>query len=81
MQLDLTDDYDFRSAFEVANRDGINVCHGATCDNSPFSVEDVELTVAYSEGENDGADWLWVGLLTDGRWAFVAAGCDYTGWG
>jgi hypothetical protein len=31
-------------------------------------------------GENDGADWLWLVRLEDGRIAFVWGGCDYTGW-
>lgn len=31
-------------------------------------------------GENDGADWLWLVRLEDGRMAFVWGGCDYTGW-
>jgi hypothetical protein len=35
---------------------------------------DLELT-----GENDGADWHWIVELRDG-WAYIAAGCDYTGW-
>ncbi len=33
-----------------------------------------------SEGENDGPDWLLFGQLKDGRFFFLSAGCDYTGW-
>lgn len=46
----------------------------------PFGLADVAEVVAMSEGENDGPDWLVVVKLTDGRYAFVSAGCDYTGW-
>jgi len=33
------------------------------------------------ESENEGNSWLAFGLLKDGRWFFITAGCDYTGWG
>ncbi len=46
----------------------------------PFQRKDVKRVIAASEGENDGADWLCVVELNDGRFAFVSAGCDYTGW-
>ena len=47
---------------------------------SPFTRENVVKLVGISEGENDGADWLCAGKLKDGRWFFLAAGCDNTGW-
>ena len=50
-------------------------------DLSPFGIMDVEFVFAHAEGENDGADWKAAGLLTDGRWFYVSAWCDYTGWG
>jgi hypothetical protein len=78
---DLANDYNWPAAFEVANRDGINVVHGSKCDNSPFTPDDVAFTIAFCDGENDESSWLWVGVLTDGRYAFISAWCDYTGWG
>ena len=79
--LNIIDDWNFGEAFTVACRDGINVAQGSKCDNSSFSVEDVSYTLAHCHGENDEASWLWVGVLQDGRYAFVSAWCDYTGWG
>lgn len=46
-----------------------------------FDIADVDGVEASVEGENDGADWVVFGLLKDGRWFSVTAGCDYTGWG
>jgi hypothetical protein len=45
-----------------------------------FTREDVVEVIAISEGENDERPWLCAGLLKDGRWFFLEAGCDYTGW-
>jgi hypothetical protein len=44
---------------------------------SPEEVADV---VRWYDGEGDYEDWLVVLRMTDGRWCFVSAGCDYTGW-
>lgn len=54
---------------------------GNTSPAGPFDREDVESIESMVDGENDGASWLFVGKLKDGTWAFVSAGCDYTGWG
>ena len=48
-------------------------------------VTHVENTVesfkaALDEGANDGDDWICLGRLKTGRWFFLSAGCDYTGW-
>lgn len=48
---------------------------------APFSRADVEEVLALSEGENDGPNWLCFGKLRDGRYFFLSAGYDYTGWG
>lgn len=32
------------------------------------------------DGENDEASWLAMGQTHDGRWWFLSAWCDYTGW-
>lgn len=46
-----------------------------------YSREHVASVVAIEDGENDGAEWIGLFKMTDGRWLVVRAGCDYTGWG
>ena len=45
-----------------------------------FTREDVVEVLAIDDGENDEADWVGMFALADGRYAYVEAGCDYTGW-
>lgn len=45
-----------------------------------WDPDDVAHVIAAAEGSNDGEDWLLVVALRDGRFGFVAAGCDFTGW-
>lgn len=45
-----------------------------------LDTSDVAEIIHYREGENDCANWLFVLKLIDGRFAYVTAGCDYTGW-
>jgi len=72
---------DWHYAFEVANRDGVSACLGTTCSVERFELKDVAEVLGSAEGENDGANWIVIVRLNDGRFAFVTAGCDYTGWG
>lgn len=60
-------DYDLGGCIEHNPQDGI-------------TAETVAAILAVHEGENDGDDWRWVLALTDGRFAFVQGGADYTGW-
>lgn len=46
----------------------------------PFSRLDVAEVFTASEGERDERSWLAFGRLKDGRFFFIAASCDYTGW-
>lgn len=46
-----------------------------------WEEEDVDVVLWEEEGVNDEADWAALCRLKDGRWGFVHAGCDYTGWG
>lgn len=86
-------DNDWREAFgyagepetEVARqrRDvSVTRCEGApaTVSVAPFTREDVSTVIALEPGENDGPSWIGVFRLADGRFAFLSAGCDYTGW-
>ncbi len=46
-----------------------------------WEEDDVDRVFWEEEGENDGPEWAALCRLKDGRWGFVHAGCDYTGWG
>jgi hypothetical protein len=71
---------DWESVFEYARPPEVIV--GAEhVDQSPFKRINVKEIIGLALGENDGPDWLLVGRLKDGRFAFIKAGCDYTGWG
>lgn len=59
----------------------VSVALGSDVTAGPFTRSDVAEVIATRDGENDGANWLGVFRLSDGRFAFVSAGCDYTGWG
>ncbi len=48
---------------------------------SSFAPEEIQRTIAYSDGCNDGDNWVGVFELKDGCFGYVEAGCDYTGWG
>ena len=57
--------YDWDNAFEYANG---------------FTRHDIKEVLGVQEGENDGPSWIIYGELMDGRYFFLSAGCDYTGW-
>lgn len=61
------------------NIDDYDIIEGwALADITP---EDVKRIIHYRPGENDDFSWLYVLEMTDGRFAYVSAWCDYTGWG
>lgn len=84
------DDYNWQAAFAYAGEpDGYG--HPEVILAAPwldetriapthFAREDVARIIYAQEGEHDGADWLGVFELKDGRFATLSAGCDYTGW-
>jgi hypothetical protein len=45
-----------------------------------FTRADVAEIIGMADGANDGPNWIGAFRLKDGRFAFVSAGCDYTGW-
>jgi len=70
-------DGDWRHAFHEAEFGGF----GGTGDEGPVGILAIlEEVIAAVEGENDGDNWVALVKLTDGRYAKVFAGCDYTGW-
>jgi hypothetical protein len=75
----MADDYDWREAFKYAANP--SRCEGAACEVGGFEIGDVAEVLALVEGENDGASWETLVKLTDGRFGYLTAGCDYTGWG
>lgn len=70
------EDYDWKEAFVYAGT--IRTATG--CSEEPFGMDDVDVVLKASPGENDGPSWLMVGKLKDGRFFILDAGCDYTGW-
>ena len=54
---------------------------GSSVSCTSFTREDVETVFASEDGENDGDPWRMVGKLKDGRYFYIEASCDYTGWG
>lgn len=90
MMLEDLDNYDWHAAFAYAGEQG----GGATCVKPPTACEgagevrvcpvtryEVAEILAMSEGRNDEQDWLGLFRLHDGRFLYLEAGCDYTGWG
>jgi len=74
---EMKEDYDWQQAFMASDE---MLCEGATCAVSPVTVDNVSMILAYDEGVNDDQSWVAIVQLDDGRWAFVDAWCDYTGW-
>lgn len=73
-------DYDWIEAFKYAAEGG-EPTEGYAGDCGGFGFYDVAEVIARDDGENDGAQWIAVMRLHDGRFVYLAAGCDYTGWG
>lgn len=75
--------YDWEEAFHYARRPR-RVLPDRTKDDcwagEGFTREDVVEIVSMEEGEHEGPSWLGVFKLRDGCFAFLTAGCDYTGW-
>ncbi len=83
----LKEGYDWKCAFEYAGEPGDDgsadireAPPGSDVSLQPFSREDVIKIIGISKGENDELNWLCAGKLKDGRWFFLSAGCDSTGW-
>ncbi|HYE07683.1 MAG TPA: hypothetical protein VEL07_19345 [Planctomycetota bacterium] len=85
------DNYDWKEAFGYAGepdtcatayQDGPKVSGvlGYTGSIALFTRADVAEIAGMVDGENDEAPWIIYGRLNDGRWFFLEAGCDYTGW-
>lgn len=62
-------DYDLKSALQHARPE-------ETC----FDINDIKSVIAQVPGMNDELNWHWVVLLQNGKFAYMVAWCDYTGW-
>lgn len=49
--------------------------------DTDWDPQDMAEVLWHVDGENDEADWAALMRAKDGRYWFVAAWCDYTGWG
>lgn len=77
VMLERLNDYDWEQAFEYA--DAVPIV-GATCAPGRFTREDVAEILAIEDGVHDEESWIGLFRLNDGRFAYLEAGCDYTGW-
>jgi len=73
----LVADYNWQEAFGQA---ASNVESVDSAPKTTFSVDDIARIISAENGQNDEEEWVGVFELKDGRFVFVAAGCDYTGW-
>lgn len=76
--------YDWEQAFAYA---GESSGYGSAdiqtinnCFRDGFTREDVIKIYNLDVGENDEKPWRIFGKLKDGRYFYLEAGCDYTGW-
>jgi len=72
--------YDWEEVFKYGANPEI-ACPGMTVDQSSFTLDDVARCYGHVQGDNDGPTCTAYGKLKDGRYFFISAGCDYTGWG
>lgn len=77
----ILDSYDWQEVFKYCASEYISPVIGWEGSRNGFTLKDIVSVVGYADGENDGANWIGLFELKDGRFAFVTAGCDYTGWG
>ncbi len=80
MLAEIANGYDWEEAFKYASGEWATGTGKEKLPAEPFDREDVVEVRALAEGENDGDDWICLGKLKTGRWFFLSAGCDYTGW-
>ena len=75
--------YDWEEAFSVACRDRIrnSTPWNKAVLTTPAAHTDVKRVIASVIGENDGARWVGLFELNDGRFVAISSWCDYTGWG
>lgn len=91
--MDRLNDRDWACAFEFAgDRTGDGYCYDNADGSMPFDIdtnkpseepvmrEHVVEIFGIIDGEHDGENWKLFGALRNGRYFYLSAGCDYTGW-
>lgn len=71
----MREDYDWRHAVDEAFGRGFSWSGAVPPEFALFGE-----VVAASAGANDEESWIAVFRLHDGRYVFISAWCDYTGW-
>jgi hypothetical protein len=72
------DTYDWEQAFEYGSNP--EAVPGDKVSVEPILRENITKLIGIEEGEPDEAPWCIAGKLNDGRWFYLTAGCDYSGW-
>ena len=79
--------YEWREAFGYAGEPNTNgspnleaAAPGMLVGLEPFTRRDIAAVYGAVQGDNGGLPWIAWGVLNDGRWFALKAGCDYTGW-
>ena len=72
---------DWNEAFKVAINNITAVVGDNEVSTEPFEPKDIMWFIGTIEGENDEENWEAAFILKDGRFVYMEAGCDYTGWG
>ncbi len=79
MTLDkMRNDGNWWEAFVYARQPEVVI--GEDVSSKGFGLDDVYEIISSIEGEHDGPNWMGVFRLKDGRFAFLSAGCDFSGW-
>lgn len=74
------DDYDWEWVFKYADAPHIVGSGPKDPPGKPILAEEVKQIIASVDGERDSDPWQAIVRLWDGRFAYLEAGCDYTGW-
>lgn len=78
--LEQLETYDWREAFYFAHTPRAAVVVDKDLSLTRFERDDVKAILGVSEGQNEGDPWIMLGQLNDGRFFFLNAWCDFTGW-
>lgn len=78
---ELFQQYGFSDTFEMARGSLKKVDNNEDISTKSIGIGDIESVIAYDEGQNDGENWIFILKIYDGRYVFMSAGADYTGFG
>jgi hypothetical protein len=78
---ELFQQYGFGDTFEMGCGDLKKIDNNEEISTHSIKVDDIESVISYDEGQNDGDNWIFIIKTYDGRYVFMSAGADYTGFG